>query len=232
MGKNRLIVESKNDKHFFQALISHLNLDIDIEPPILIEDEEYWLMDGLDNSKLTKALKAIEADVQKHGIDKIGIIIDIDQYSELDRLKLINGCIQEAFQEPPSLDSIDQFIDLNFEGCNVKLACHFTHVNGRGELETVLKAIKNKESIYADCLSTWNDCISQHQKPVITQKEFDKFWVDMYVRFDTCSKKDRKQAHRKCSMYALEYIMTNKPDIWDFDNPILDGLKTFLRLFS
>jgi len=53
----------------------------------------------------------------------------------------------------------------------------------------------------------------------------------MYIRFDTCSKSEKKQAERKCSMKGFDYIMTNKPAIWDFEHPALNDLKDFLRLF-
>ena len=65
----------------------------------------------------------------------------------------------------------------------------------------------------------------------ISLKEFNKFWVDMYIRFDTCSKSDKKQADRKCSMRGFDYVMTNKAVIWDFEHPVLNDLKKFLGLF-
>jgi len=66
----------------------------------------------------------------------------------------------------------------------------------------------------------------------IKNKDFDKFWVDIYVRFDTCSKNDKKQAGRKCSMSAFDYVMESKSEIWDLEHPKLDNLKLFLALFS
>lgn len=41
MSSNILIVESKNDKCFFQAIINHLNCNIEIASPILISEEDY-----------------------------------------------------------------------------------------------------------------------------------------------------------------------------------------------
>ena len=57
MGRNILIVESKNDKHFFQAIIRKLNLDIEIATPIRVSDEDYLEMNGLNKKKLQDALK-------------------------------------------------------------------------------------------------------------------------------------------------------------------------------
>jgi len=57
VGRNILIVESKNDKHFFQAIIRKLNLDIEIATPIRVSDEDYLEMNGLNKKKLQDALK-------------------------------------------------------------------------------------------------------------------------------------------------------------------------------
>lgn len=72
---NLLIVESKNDKFFLQALIEELNYDIEIDTPICIDD--YECLEGLSEKRLVEALKSLLADIQKRQISKIGIIIDI-----------------------------------------------------------------------------------------------------------------------------------------------------------
>lgn len=231
MRKNILIVESKNDKYFFQAIIRKLNLNIEISTPIRISDEDYLEMDGLDNKKLKDALKNLKASIQRGEIEKVGIIIDIDSDSEEKRIKFVNDCIQDVFPNAELISAVNNFINLNFEDLNVQLACYFTNLDGQGELETVLKTIKKGESIHADCLESWKRCLDNNDK-TIKNKDFDKFWVDIYVRFDTCSKDEKKQAGRKCSMRAFDYVMENKAEIWDLDHPKLHNLKLFLALFS
>jgi len=231
VGRNILIVESKNDKHFFQAIIRKLNLDIEIATPIRVSDEDYLEMNGLNKKKLQDALKSLQASIQKGEIEKVGIIIDIDSEQEEDKINFVNECIQDIFPDSESLSEVNKFIDLNFEDLNVQLASYFTNLDGQGELETVLKAIKQKESIHADCLESWKNCLDSNGK-TIKNKDFDKFWVDIYVRFDTCSKNDKKQAGRKCSMSAFDYVMESKSEIWDLEHPKLDNLKLFLALFS
>lgn len=113
----------------------------------------------------------------------------------------------------------------------LQLACHLIHLEGKGELETLLKAIKTKPSPYADCLAEWRRCLEEKGKTV-TDKEFGKYWVNNYIRFDTCTKKERKQAGRKCSMRNFAYVMENKADIWDFNHPALAEFKAFLALFG
>lgn len=231
MGRNILIVESKNDKYFIQAIIRKLNFDIEIATPIRISDEDYRAMDGLNHQKLKAALGNLKASIQKGEIEKVGVIIDIDNYREEDRLKFVNECLQEVFSNSESLSKVNEFINLNFEDFSIQLACYFTNLDGQGELETVLKAIKQKESIHADCLESWKNCLVSKGK-TIKDKDFDKFWVDIYVRFDTCSNNDKKQAGRKCSMRAFDYVMENKVEIWDLEHPTLDNLNQFLGLFN
>ncbi|MEH1782698.1 MAG: DUF3226 domain-containing protein [Nostoc sp.] len=230
MSSNILIVESKNDKYFLQAIIRYLNLNIEVASPIIISEEDYRPMDGLNKTKLTNALKDLKADIQKGKIERVGIIIDIDNDRESDRINFINECVQQAFTEAPLLVKVKEFVNLTIDGLNIQLACYFTNLDGQGELETVLKNIKSQGSIHADCLESWKKCLQKNGKE-ISVKDFNKFWVDMYIRFDTCSKSEKKQAERKCSMKGFDYVMTNKTAIWDFEHPALNDLKDFLRLF-
>jgi hypothetical protein len=78
VGCNILIIESNNDKYFFQSVIGHLNYDIEVENSIFA-DEDYRPMAGLDAKKLTNALKDLKADIQKEDISLVGIIIDRDK---------------------------------------------------------------------------------------------------------------------------------------------------------
>ncbi|MEG4506238.1 hypothetical protein QUA81_21665 [Microcoleus sp. F6_B4] len=225
---NIVIVESKNDRIFMQAMVEKLNCDIQVGSPIYIED--YKSLEGLSETELIKALKNLIRKIDRKEIEKIGIIIDIDNFSEQERLKFVDRCIKEVF-EAESLSSTKQFIDICTDnGTNAKLACYFTNVGGKGELETLLKAIKARESPHADCLNSWKTCIESQGKQ-IDRKGFDKFWVSIYLRYDTCSIQEQKQAGRKCTMSGFDYVMEHKKDIWDWDNPALVDLKEFFKLF-
>ena len=211
-----------------QAMVEKLNCDIQVEKPIHIHD--YESLEGLSEKQLINTLKDLKADLQKREIEKIGIIIDIDHHSESERLQWVNKCIQEVF-ESETLLITKQFIDIcGDNGIKAKLACYFTNVGGKGELETLLKAIKARDSPYADCLDSWKTCIESLGKK-INQKDFDKFWISNYIRYDTCSNQEQKQAGRKCSMSGFDYVMEQKKDIWDWKNSALDDLKEFFTLF-
>ena len=106
---NIIIVESKNDAIFMQAMVDTLNCAIQVDPPIYIDN--YKSLEGLSETELIKALKSLEANIDKKGIEKIGIIIDIDNYSEQERLKFVDRCIKQVFQAE-TLSSTKQFIDI------------------------------------------------------------------------------------------------------------------------
>jgi hypothetical protein len=98
-----------------------------------------------------------------------------------------------VFADAIPLDRINQFIDLHFEDYQVQLACYFTKVDGKGELKTVLKAIKSQDSTHADCLDRWRECVTTSGGK-ITDKSFDKLWIANYIRDDTSTAADKKHA--------------------------------------
>ena len=227
MSSNKLIVESDNDKHFLQAIIRHLNSNIEVASPIMIlDDDDYKSMNGLDHKKLKDALNYLKGDIQKGKIERVGI--DIDNEEESNRIDLVNQSIQEVFPGSSSLTEVKKFINITFDGFDFQLACYFTNVDGKGELETVLKEIKNQNSDYADCLNNWKDCVESRGNEEIKTKDFDKLWVRIYIRYDTPSKKQKQKAATRCT---FKYVMRERTDIWDFEHPTLNDLKEFLQMF-
>jgi hypothetical protein len=224
---NRLIVESKNDQYFFQAIIKYLNFEIEVDY-INISEEDYRCLDGSDHQKIKNLLNDLKAEIQKNDIQKVGIILDIDNNSVTDKILLINECIKNVFLTDVQLSGIKDFISIPIDDENsIDFACYFTNIDGKGELETVLKTIKSQKSIHADCLESWRNCLQEHDE-IISDKDLNKFWISNYLRFDTCSKEDRKKAGKKC---GLQYVMENKTHIWNFEHSSLQELKDFLRLF-
>lgn len=204
---NLLIVESDNDKYFIEALIAHINVEIEIDSPVCSIDE-YECLGG--TGQLEKKFKSLESQIAKKGIDKVGIIFDADN---------------EGVEAKTQL--IQQKIDLVFgEDSDTEFTIYILNVEGKGELETLLKAIKSKQSPIADCLDAWRQCLAV-KDIAVKQKNFDKLWIQIYHRYDCCSKKDQKQAGRKCSNEASII----KP-IYDFDKPELNELKKFLAGLS
>jgi len=238
---NLLIVEGKSDLPFVEALTKHLNLsNIEFGLPICKIDD-YECLQG--EGELGKQLKSLINDIKngRKEIRKIGIILDIDKNSLRQRIKFINSQLKKLkrlLAQQYHIVEAGQFIPLTVptddeddEKIIIELACYFMNVEGIGELETVLKAIKVKESLYADCLQNWRDCLKSHNQE-ISDKFFDKHWLHYYIRYDTCSDEEQRLAGDYCDVRKLDYVFKNKPDIFNFDHEVLNELKAFLRMFN
>ncbi|WP_223175808.1 DUF3226 domain-containing protein [Sulfurimonas crateris] len=211
---NKLIVESKNDKYFVEALINALNLnELEVDEPLCNVDE-YICLDGIDNLK--HKLKDLKLD----NIDRLGIILDADEVGVLKRIEQINKVLKEL-NINIELEKINEFRkDKNLD---ISIACHILNIDGKGELENILKQIAKNDTVFADCLESWKKCLEDNDKGM-SQKDFLKFWVNNYIRFDTCTKEEQKQIGKKCSFQSAM-----QKDIWDFEHSVLDSLKKFLQ---
>ena len=232
MSKKLLIVESINDQYFIEAIKNFLNTNSpDISPPICAIDD-YECLSGLNLAKLSQKLFDIkqeidsedgqEIDANEATTDKIGILLDADNEGIANRIDLINQALQSHF---PDVTIENPNCWYHSDSWDVDIACHILNVDGKGELETLLKRISAKKAIFADCLEKWQACIPPDKQ--LNQKNFDKFWLSVYLRYDGCSKQEIKQAGRKCHFEA-----SMKKNIWDFEHPALTELKTFLCLFN
>lgn len=238
---NLLIVESDNDKYFIEELVNFLNLDITVDNPIC-SINDFECLGGLN--KLEEKLNSINKKIKKDSIEKIGIILDADEEGTEKRIHFINEKLRNICSDI-QLDKINEF-KYSTE-LQVYIGCYIMNIADSGELETVLKAIKSQDSTYADCLQAWRECLSSKNKE-IKDKDFDKFWVSNYLKFDTCiTSKHRGKKEKYCANEIVNYsedcddvkviLQTNsetlgKKDIWDFENPILDDLKEFLNLIN
>ena len=210
---NLIIVESKNDKLFIKRLIEYSNIkNINVECIC-----EFECLEGISN--INKKLKDIKFD--KYG--KIGIILDADKDGINKRIEYINDALKTVCDDVKltEINKLEKSSELD-----IYFVCYIMNVDGYGELETVLKSIKKSDSIFADCLESWRECLKNSGKD-ISSKDFDKFYINNYIRFDTCSKSEQKQASKYCS---FESAM--KKDIWDFDNNVLDELKQFIYILN
>jgi hypothetical protein len=168
--KNILIVESENDQYFIEALINHISLDAEIFPVI-----REFQHSSLDEKKLSNAISNQMYDAAQSESIRVGVILDMDDANEKERLVLVNKCIENARQEilgngsanvniVSTLEKVGQFISINIEQGEqqhiLEIACFFVHIDGQGEMESVLKAIKCEDSTFADCLDTgWKQCL-------------------------------------------------------------------------
>lgn len=214
---NLLIVESHNDKYFIEALSVSLAINVKVNAPVC-QTHDYECLDGLSEAKLLQCLTEIKFD----DYTKIGIIIDADKKGIKNQLALIDSVIKN-FDDTIEIKNINTPIKSN--KLDIEFICYITNVEGYGELETLLRTIKSNNSIHADYLEAWRECLKKSAKE-ISDKDFDKFWINNYLRYDTCTKKEQNQADRKCkNEFAI------KKSIWNFEHEALTDLKAFLQLF-
>lgn len=204
---NILIVESENDKFFIEALISNINIDVKVGNPICTIDE-YDCMGGM--GKLKNRLEELKSRFLKGDeINKVGIVFDADNVGIKERTKKINDIKNSVFND-----------------IKLDLQIFIMNIDGNGELETLLKEIKSLDSPIADCLESWQECLEDQK---LNKKDFDKLWIQIYQRYDCCTKQEQKQAGRKCN----NEVSLKSKSIYDFDKDIneLNKLKEFLKEF-
>jgi len=225
MSKKIIVVESSNDQYFVEAYVSSKNLSANIESSPFCKIDDYECLEEDSITKLTASLASLKNKSRKEEIQSIGIILDQDDKSIDKLLNQVNSAIKEAFglksdilQEPNKFEELE--VD---ESISLKIGLYLQNINGTGNLETVLKTIKKGSSEHADCLDLWKTCIESKDLSIKDQ-DFNKFWIQIYQRYDQCSNRERKQAGRKCNNEA-----SMKKDIWNFEHPSLDELKDFLE---
>jgi hypothetical protein len=213
----KIFVEHENDKYFFERLINHFQKDNDTAQNINIASFEP--LDGLSFEKLKTELEKLKT--QRIHSDQteifIGILIDADNPNKGDgidrggvqnRLIMINQAIEDVFGEKPNFTKMctntSDFFSFGienevFEQITIKIGCHFVNIDGEGEMETLLKAIKTRDSFAADCLEAWKKCYLEKLKTAPDfekfkmnleikegerDKEFDKIWKQFYETYD------------------------------------------------
>jgi hypothetical protein len=211
---NILIVESKNDKAFFQYLLQAMG--ISLIPVTIFGLDEIDGIRGLSPEALRKALitniNSLTNGVRRDEIPMLGILIDVDEQDKGDegmkgginnRLTSINTIITEVLGTNPSFTKmctdIRDFVQIEIETKTlekllIKVGCHFTNIEGRGNLDTLQMAIAKKENAHiANCLEEWKKC---YQKKLETgliddkyqikkiDSEYEKLWVNFCQNYD------------------------------------------------
>lgn len=169
---------------------------------------------------------------------KIGILIDADDenYGNGDakggienRLKLVNKVIHDVLQQNPNFakmcENISDFKPIQptkLPNLNILLGCHFTNVDGKGNLDTLQKALAKKELAHiANCLEEWRKCYETKLERGIIPKNyeikkmesdeeklwvhffFEKQWLDFYKKYDTLDNTERGNSGKKNDLKVL-----------------------------
>ncbi len=239
MARTLIIVEDDSDKFTFEAIIRHIHLQDSlavIETPIID-----WKSIAAENNPtkptaLINGLKGLLNDIFIEKYDKVGIVRDMDNSNKADMLFLVNNALKEAYQDSVrEIPDVNSLIPINFSQdppsntVIVQFACHFVNLNGKGEIEDILKAIKSQPSPIADCVDSLLPGCLKISEEELREKELVKLWFNNYQRYDTLQK-----IQRKSPFTTTKHIMENRTDLFDFDKDIveLNELKSFLQMMS
>ncbi len=233
---HKIIVESFNDQAVYSHILhNHCIPRVDIE---IIEKSHEWIeLGGLSPKALTIKLKDIKSDIYKAEESlKIGIIIDIDNETIESRIALLNEACTAAFDIPINIENTNDFKnyiiqDENNDDFDFNLAYYLAGLNGKGELEHLLKEIADTSSSHhANCLEDgWVKCL-EHKKIPINDKQLRKLWMDFYKRLDCLTPREAKQAAENV---RWDNFLRLHGDKFDFQRDIqeLNEIKSFLNQF-
>lgn len=201
-----LIVEGKSDKYIIDSLVKHLSIkNLEVGKPICNIDK---CEDLNGTGELDKKLKALKKRVRKESIKKIGIIFDADSIGIVEQTENIKNNINLVFDE-----SFD-----------VKFFIHIVNVDGFGEIEDLLRKITTFTPMMANCLHSWQECLMDKK---LTDKEFNKLWIQVYEKYDCCTKEEQRNIKDNCN----KEILLKDKKVYNFDADIkeLKELKKFLQ---
>ena len=229
---NKIIVESKNDKSIYTAIAEYLRFSL------LFENFEN-MENGIDDvnqfanpTKLLKQMNSIKMGITKIGGEhKIGFLFDLDNQKLEEKIQYINNAIYLSFKGDISknlIKEINKLEEIKFNNSTVYFCCYFINVHGYGTIETLLKSIVSKDATFSNCLSEWKNCFEKKGKNM-SDSDFNKFWINTYIRYDTCNSQESKQAGKNCSLANFKTLIDK--NIFDLKNEYLNDLKTFFRLF-
>jgi hypothetical protein len=199
--KNIILVEGTNDKIFISGLLNFLkNENTEVNQFVAFD-----YFEGSDVKIITNKLKVILPSLLTNPIERVGIILDIDDFSTEQRLMHINEALKIAF----SNYSFEGFTTQN-NTINVKLS-DFREISfsyylmqnqiGKGNTESVLKEIVVANPLSAECLTLWKNCTNEQDGRKISESQFLKEWINFYIRYDYCSdKKLSKHAKDNCNL--------------------------------
>lgn len=258
--KSIIIVESPNDAYFYQALMSNMRLN-DAKIDIISQEEKAYFDDlqfedetgkvykGLSEKALSAKLQIIRQKLSRlyPNVEKVGFLLDMDTLQSngglQKRLQNVNNALQDAWNVAANILAMNTLYSINCktqEGENIpmQVACYFANIKGEGELETLLFHIANKENAhYANCLQAWKECYTQKEidkSYEIKNKEFQKFWIEIYKRFDTLPRNQRNETNtnfRNIMLGSEDGKTANRNHIFDLNAEYLTEVKTFLHLF-
>jgi hypothetical protein len=228
--KKYLLVEGESDERFFSTYIKYLELNNSSVNAVSLA---FRKIGGSDDKKLTLAISELKADLRNKPIDKIGIILDIDESSKEEKTKQVNNVLKDIFENDLIFNDNVFSIKIN-DKRTVTISYHFIEdIAGIKNLELLLQQITTCDPVAANCLSDWISC-ARDKGAKVRDSDYLKLWRDIYVRYDYCKERAlNKHASENCSFEKSldNMLISGKPKAWDFKAVILTPLFNFLTDF-
>ena len=241
MAKTIVIVEDKSDKYIFEAILRHIQKQDNIEVvPDSFQEIEFIPKSDESNplvpTALIMALDSLKTEFAKENVTRVGIVRDMDLNTVESRLLLVNNAMKGAYEIiSGEINKVNELITINLiakdtrREYTIDFACHFVNLNGTGEIEDILKAIKVKDSPVADCIDEHLTTCLMGSTQELKKKELVKLWLNNYIRFDTLQSNERKEKNT-----SMENVMKTRTALFDFSSKLkeLEELKGFLKMMS
>ena len=185
---------------------------------------------------LIMALDSLKTEFAKENVTRVGIVRDMDLNTVESRLLLVNNAMKGAYEIiSGEINKVNELITINLiakdtrREYTIDFACHFVNLNGTGEIEDILKAIKVKDSPVADCIDEHLPKCLMGSTQELKKKELVKLWLNNYIRFDTLQSNERKEKNT-----SMENVMKTRTALFDFSSKLkeLEELKGFLKMMS
>lgn len=237
----KIFVEHENDKYRFESIINHFQKDNAKAQNINIASFEP--LGGLSFGKLKEELEKLKTQrlIDDQTEFQVGILIDTDNPNKGEgiekggienRLLMINKAVEDVFGRNPNFTKMctnkTDFFSFEienevFDTITIKIGCYFVNIKGEGEMETLLKAIKTRDSFAADCLEAWKRCylekikispnyeafkMNLEIKEGERDKVFDKIWEEFYEAYDAFI--EEEFLHWWTSFYQKNDTLTKK----------------------
>jgi len=214
--RNIIIVEGISDKKFLEGYIAYLKEDF---------PKEYFLIEeAKGQDAIFSILKAHQISINKGETKNIGILLDADDEGVTAKIEnKINPAIEKAFNIKNAVKAPNEISPINYGSNIVNIFCYIFNIDGKGELEDILKEIRtDKNAEIPICLDKFVECMKGFNE-AYPEKTYKKNFIHFYGY--ECLKREGIKSKLK----GYEYYT---PQYWNFEDDRLKELKQFLDLFQ
>ncbi|OQX11036.1 MAG: hypothetical protein BWK80_45150, partial [Desulfobacteraceae bacterium IS3] len=141
--------------------------------------KEYFLIEeAKGQDAIFSILKAHQISINKGETKNIGILLDADDEGIQAKIEnKINPAIKEAFQAENAVKAPNEISPINYKSNIVNIFCYIFNIDGKGELEDILKEIRiDKNAEIPICLERFVECMKGFNE-AYPEKEYKKNFI-------------------------------------------------------